>query len=117
VSDLAICPNCGCNLRRFEPIRVGGLEIEGVGGPIRWKSQAVKLTPSQRCILIALASHLGRTVAHDALINAAGCSEESLDPHNILRTMVRRIRDAFQAADPAFAALRVDWGLGYRWQE
>lgn len=107
-----VCPNCGTDLERYGVIERGDLVV--APHEVRWKGRRVTLTPSQRLIVSAIVRADGVPVAKKALAEACGCDERA-DPANIIAVQIVRVRQAFRAIDPAFAALETIWGTGLRW--
>lgn len=107
-----VCPNCGIDLQRFEPMRLGDLEIEP--HQVRWKGRPVQLTPAGRIMVTAVVRAGGVVVSSRALADAAG--SESDDQKNIVAVNMTRVRKAFRAIDPKFNLFESVWGVGIRWR-
>ena len=107
-----VCPNCGTDLERFEPVSAGDLEFSTFEA--KWKGHKVPLRPSGRLLLSAIVRAHGVPMSNSALIEALGC-DDSRDPGNIVKVQLCRVRRAFERIDPDFHAIETVWGIGYRW--
>jgi DNA-binding response OmpR family regulator len=107
-----VCPNCGYDLERFEPVHVGDLSISAC--EVRWKDHLVPLSQAERMIFTAVVRARGIPVKRLALAEVIG-SEECKDPRNLVTVLLCRIRKAFQSIDPDFSGLETVRSEGLRW--
>lgn len=91
----------------------GMLRIEEERKQVRWNDEQVSLTLTEFWILCALVRRPGHVKSHDQLMAAANV----VVTNNAIAAHVRRIREKFRETDPAFDAIRAEYGMGYRWQE
>jgi DNA-binding response OmpR family regulator len=112
MTEVCVCPHCGYNLKNISVVECGHLRIGN--GEVRWKDRPIHLTPTQLCVVSALASSSGRILPHDCLISLAGL-EDTGDPTNNLQVHIRRIRQKFMAVDETFNAIKSIWCVGLRW--
>jgi DNA-binding response OmpR family regulator len=106
------CPNCGCQLKAFEPIRYGNVRVEGLS-EIVFKGRAVALARTQHGIVEALIRARGRYLSREMLVGVLG--SEIYD--QAIRQYVKRARAAFLAIDPGFDQIESLRGFGaYRWR-
>lgn len=112
-----LCPNCGINLKRFEPETFGNVTIDESQN-IVYKGQAVKLYPSGKLLIEALIRANGRTLTRDAMGNILDYDAD-IDIHgtgNALNAHMNRARRAFQKIDKNFDQIVNDRFIGYRWR-
>jgi two-component system OmpR family response regulator len=91
--------------------RYGDIELQPDSMRVRWKGQALELTPTEFEILRAL------------LDNPDGASIEALQratrqgivEDNTINTHILHIRKKFKHLDPAFDCIRTRYGFGYGW--
>lgn len=109
--ELLCCPNCGYDLEKARPLKLGRLYIEPFGD-IYWKGEEVKLTPSEREVLYAVVA----AAKHNSHASKNMIAER-IDAENqkIVDVYICKIRDAFRTVDPAFQCLETKWGEGYSW--
>jgi two-component system OmpR family response regulator len=88
------------------------LRIDEDRKEVLWKERPVSLTLTEFWILLCLARRPGHVKNHDQLMEAANV----VVTNNAVAAHIRRIRDKFREIDPAFAAIRSEYGMGYRWQ-
>jgi two-component system OmpR family response regulator len=93
-------------------IEHGELYIDEDRKEVTWKSHPLSLTLTEFWILTSLARHPGHVKNHDQLMEAASI----IVTGNAIAAHIRRIREKFREVDPAFAAIRSEYGMGYRWQ-
>ena len=106
------CPNCGCQLKAFEPVRFGNVRVEGLS-EIVFKGRAVALARTQHGIVEALIRARGRYLSREMLVGVLG--SEIYDP--AIRQYVKRARAAFLAIEPGFDQIESLRGFGaYRWR-
>lgn len=91
----------------------GPLRVEEERKQVHWKDKPVSLTLTEFWILSALVQRPGHVKSHDQLMDAANV----VVTNNAIAAHVRRIREKFRESDPAFDAIRAEYGMGYRWQE
>jgi DNA-binding response OmpR family regulator len=105
------CPNCGCNLVRFQAFRYGNVEIDARGDVV-FEGRTVDIAPTQRAIVEALIHAQGRLLPRGTLANIipGDASDASVNQY------IMRARHAFQAIEPTFAQIECSTGYGaYRW--
>jgi len=106
------CPNCGCNLQKFEPLEYGNVRIDGLS-EILFKGRAVALARTQRRIVEALIQARGRHLTVGVL---ATILDSDIDDATI-RKYIERARSAFLAIDVSFDQIESLHGFGaYRWR-
>ncbi len=88
------------------------LRIDEDRKEVHWHGNPVSLTLTEFWILQRLARRPGHVKNHDQLMEAA-CVVVT---NNAIAAHIRRIRDKFRDVDPAFDAIRSEYGMGYRWQ-
>lgn len=110
---MMVCPNCGVDLKRFEPVEQGDLRL--LAGIIWWLGKEIDLRPSGRLLVGALVRAGGRPLGPEALSNVMGVDEDADDPKGLVRTQICLARAAFRNIDPSFDKIESVWGLGYRW--
>jgi hypothetical protein len=69
--SLSHCPNCGCQLRAFEPIRFGNVLVES-RSEIVFNGRVLALARTQHGIVDALVRARGRYLSREALVGALG---------------------------------------------
>ena len=92
----------------------GGLRLDMDVLRAYWRDSPVNLTLTQFWLVHALAARPGHVRNHDELMHAAKLRR--VEP-NTIAAHIKSIRRAFQEIDPAFACIRTERGLGYRWLE
>lgn len=106
-----VCPNCGCNLDRFEPVTFGNVAIDE-RGEIVFEGQPLALRRGQHEIVEALVRAKGRCLSRGLL---ASRLESEIEDQTIVK-YVERTRVAFRAVDPRFDQIEALRGFGaYRW--
>lgn len=90
---------------------VGELKIHPERKQVFWKNQLIDLTLTEFWLLHSLTQHPGHVKSHDQLMEAANV----VVTNNAITAHIRRIRDKFREIDPAFDAIRTEYGMGYRW--
>jgi two-component system KDP operon response regulator KdpE len=90
-----------------------GLRIDLMRGVAELRGEALKLTPIEYKLLMALAQHPGKVITHRQLL-AAVWGSEYVDETHYLRIHMGRLRAKIEAipAEPRF--LLTEPGLGYR---
>jgi DNA-binding response OmpR family regulator len=112
---ICVCPSCGLDLKKREPVTVGDLTVDPIGD-VTWKGRVVHLTVTQIDIVHALARSVGRYVSPEAIYNLVGSHAE--DERNVVAVQVSRLRSRFLKIDPDFAQIKLAphrSQLGYRW--
>lgn len=107
------CPSCGYQLREFEAIKYGNVQIDPPGR-ITFSSYDIELAPTQFIVADALIRARGRGIYRSTLANLIGpdLSEQAITVY------IRRLRDAFRKLDPSFNQIECLRGFGaYRWVE
>lgn len=101
-------------VRNVEPTQTltrGALRLDPERLQASWHEQPVALTVTEFWIVFALARHPGHVRSREQLMAAANTV---LDDATVT-SQIKRIRAKFVANDPAFAAIRTVYGMGYRW--
>ncbi|MBX9881266.1 MAG: helix-turn-helix domain-containing protein [Sphingomonas sp.] len=104
----AICPNCGFDLTRDEPMHVGGYHYDPRGG-FSVGGVAIPLTPKEIELAGALFRARGRIIPYDALIDRLDVTDRV-----VISVHVRRIRKKFNEAG-MFNPIGVAHGTGLFW--
>lgn len=108
----ALCPHCGYDLVRDEPVTLGDLFFDP-RGEVTWKDvKLAHLPPSQREILWAIVKARGRTITKAVLLDRCDSSGDM----RTVDTLICRLRDAFRAIDPDFDRIETVWREGLRWR-
>ncbi len=89
----------------------GDLRLNESAKQVFWKNTQVNLTLTEFWLLYSLADRPGQVKSHDQLMAAANV----IVTNNAITAHIRRIRDKFREVDPTFAAIRTEYGMGYRW--
>lgn len=113
-NGLAVCPDCGADLKQFAPVSIGGLDLEQ--HEVRWRGKAVCLSASQQRLVRAVARANGRAVAIWALADVLGVKEDSVSRRDVVQVQLCRVRRAFREIDPGFDSLETVIGVGVRWR-
>jgi DNA-binding response OmpR family regulator len=107
----AICPNCGCNLRRFAPFAYGNVAIDA-RGQLMFEGHPLPLPRSQHLIVEALVKAEGRGLTRSLLATIIG--SEIYD--QTVSKYIERIRSSFRRVQPDFDQISALRGFGaYRW--
>jgi hypothetical protein len=110
--SLSHCPNCGCQLRAFEPIRFGNVLVES-RSEIVFNGRVLALARTQHGIVDALVRARGRYLSREALVGALGSDVYD----QAICQYIKRARAAFLAIDPGFDQIESLRGFGaYRWR-
>lgn len=104
----AICPRCGFDLARDEPMQVGDYRYDPRGGFVV-RGKALRLAPQPLELAAALFRARGRTVDYDVLVERLGLSNRQA-----LTVVARRVRTAFNA-EQIWAPIVVVRGVGMAW--
>ena len=94
-------------------IEHGMLRMDEDRKEVLWQGRPVSLTLTEFWILACLARRPGHVKNQDQLMEAANV----VVTHNAIAAHIRRIREKFREVDPGFAAIRSEYGMGYRWQQ
>ena len=108
------CPNCGFNIVRAMPFRLGKLFIDKSDSAVWWGDKVVPLTTSKRLIVAALARAHGSPLSRACLAELEGY--EGDEPVKTASTLICQIRKAFRSIDPSFDRIETVWGQGVRWR-
>jgi two-component system OmpR family response regulator len=95
-------------------LKLGSLELDESRMQVRWRGVPVALTLTEFRILAALARRTGHVVRYEELMQAA---EQGIVTRNTVNTHILRVRRKLRGVDPAFASIRNEYALGYRWSE
>lgn len=104
----AICPHCGFDLAKDEPIAAGRFRYDPRGGMFA-DDVRLPLTPKELQLAGALFRARGRIVPYEALIDRM-----ELRDRLVISVHVRRIRAKFEKAG-LFNPVGTAWGLGLFW--
>ncbi|OJW63016.1 MAG: hypothetical protein BGO57_08805 [Sphingomonadales bacterium 63-6] len=106
-----ICPNCGCNLTRFEPFAFGNAAIDSQGR-ILFQGFPVTLPRTLHDIVEALIRAKGRGLTRSVLANIL---DGDVNDATISK-YIERARAAFRVIDPEFDQIVCLRGFGaYSW--
>jgi len=94
-------------------VRRGPLVLDGERMRVEWDGTVVLLSLTEFWIVHALARHPGHVKNRQQLMDAANVVLDD----NTITSHIKRIRRKFQSIDPAFDALQIVYGMGYRWVE
>ena len=92
--------------------RIGDLALDQDALLVSWKGQRIDLSGTEFRMLAKLVRAPGHAVSYETLMNA---TLQSLVTNNTINTHMRNIRKKFERADGAFAAIKSEYGFGYRW--
>ncbi|GEM_PF-1314074 len=107
-----ICPNCGCDLKRFEPFSYGNVAIDERQN-IVFGGIELALGPVQHEIVASLIRARGRPLTRDVLANRVDGEIDELS----VRKYIQRARAVFLEIDRSFDQIVALRGLGaYRWR-
>jgi DNA-binding response OmpR family regulator len=105
----------------LETITVGQLKITPSAIRVEWTGQRVFITTNQFRVLQLLVTRIGMGVSYADLFNTfrpvgfhVGDGIEGHRPN--VRTIIKRIRRAFETIDPSFDRIENQSGFGYRWR-
>lgn len=99
------CPSCGFNFEADKPLSVGPWIVSL--GSVTYAGEAIRLTPSERGALYAIAAGKGRPVRGEAIHSRiSDCADTT-----IARVTVSNIRRKLGDLCPIVTV----WGTGYRW--
>lgn len=117
--EFLFCPDCGSDLERQRPRRIGDLFADPRGDTI-WKGREVILTVAERIILHSLLTASDRQSRRDVdrghFISALTIAERSDGAIGSLTVQLASIRRAFRQVDPGFNMIENRSGAGYRWR-
>lgn len=106
-----VCPHCGYDLLRDEPIILNDFSMIGPDYPLCYKTKPVRgLTQAQREIVWALMKACPRVLRYDVLLERLG----SIGTRNIIAVHTSRMRAIFQEQGIPMAAVNI-WGRGWMW--
>lgn len=103
----ALCPNCGVDLARDEPITRGAIAFDP-RGEVRWHGEPVQLSPAERSVLGTLLKAGGRFIGAEVVCERIGYDGD--DQRNMVSVYVHRLRRKL-----AFEAIETQHGVGWRW--
>lgn len=107
----SLCPNCGCNLKRFEPYCFGNVAIDKTGD-IFFADRKLALHRNQHVILEAIILAKGRGLTRSLLADLLG--NEIFDQS--ITKYIERIRSSLRKIDPNFNQIETMKGFAaYRW--
>lgn len=94
-----------------ELVERGPLRLDMKRFTVSWAASGVDLTLTEFWLVHALARFPGHVKNREQLMQEA----HTVVDDSTITSHVKRIRQKFQAVDPAFAAIDTVYGLGYRW--
>ena len=106
-----ICPCCGYDLVKDEPVKIGDFNMASDFGPLQYKGKRVRLTAAQKSLCWSLMKAYPRPVRSSTLRNRIGSDADS----NVLQVLVCRIRKTLANAG-APAVVKSIAGVGYAWE-
>ena len=92
--------------------RIGELTLDQDALLASWKGQRLDLSGTEFRMLAKLVRAPGHAVSYETLMNA---TMQSLVTNNTINTHMRNIRKKFEKIDKDFAAIKSEYGYGYRW--
>ncbi|MFW6093108.1 MAG: response regulator transcription factor [Pseudomonadota bacterium] len=92
--------------------RIGELMLDQDALLASWKGHRIDLSGTEFRMLAKLVRVPGHAVSYETLMNA---TMQSLVTNNTINTHMRNIRKKFEKVDPGFAAIKSEYGYGYRW--
>lgn len=101
----------GASSKSENVLQIGPLRIEDERKQVTWNNQLLNLTLTEFWLLTALVRHPGHVKSHEQLMQSANV----VVTNNAIAAHIRRIREKFHEIDPAFDAIRAEYGMGYRW--
>jgi two-component system, OmpR family, response regulator ChvI len=104
-----------------DTLRVGGLFLNVRSARADWHEQPVPLTVTQFRIVHLLAARAGEDVSYrqiyDVVHGEGFAAGEGEDGYRVnVRSLIKRIRQAFRELDPNFDKIRNYPAFGYRWK-
>lgn len=103
----------GSGIMQGATLELGPLYIHEERKQVEWNGKPLKLTLTEFWLLYSLTKNPGHVKSHDQLMEAANV----VVTNNAIAAHIRRIREKFVELDPAFDAIRAEYGMGYRWVE
>jgi two-component system OmpR family response regulator len=92
--------------------KIGDLTLDQDALLASWKGQRIDLSGTEFRMLAKLVRMPGHAVSYETLMNA---TMQSLVTNNTINTHMRNIRKKFEKVDSDFAAIKSEYGFGYRW--
>jgi two-component system, OmpR family, response regulator len=92
--------------------RIGDLMLDQDALLASWQGHRIDLSGTEFRMLAKLVRVPGHAVSYETLMNA---TMQSLVTNNTINTHMRNIRKKFEKIDPDFAAIKSEYGYGYRW--
>jgi two-component system OmpR family response regulator len=92
--------------------RIGELTLDQDALLASWRGQRLDLSGTEFRMLAKLVRAPGHAVSYETLMNA---TMQSLVTNNTINTHMRNIRKKFEKIDKEFAAIKSEYGYGYRW--
>jgi two-component system OmpR family response regulator len=92
--------------------RIGDLTLDQDALLASWKGQRLDLSGTEFRMLAKLVRAPGHAVSYETLMHA---TMQSLVTNNTINTHMRNIRKKFEKIDKDFAAIKSEYGFGYRW--
>ena len=91
---------------------MGDLTLDQDALLVSWKGTRIDLSATEFRMLAKLVRAPGHAVSYQTLMNV---TMQSLVTNNTINTHMRNIRKKFEKVDPGFAAIKSEYGFGYRW--
>ena len=92
--------------------KIGDLTLDQDALLASWQGQRIDLSGTEFRMLAKLVRMPGHAVSYETLMNA---TMQSLVTNNTINTHMRNIRKKFEKIDADFAAIKSEYGFGYRW--
>lgn len=106
-----MCPHCGYNLQKDEPIELGDWSLHEDG--VSYRGVRLLLTASQVRILYTMAKATGSVVRHEVIYNRV-LDNDVADPRNNIAVQISKIRDMLAGMGVSLPIENVR-AVGYRW--
>ena len=115
-------PEAGPTLAGEQVTKIGELELRHGSSRAMWRTHAVSLTLSEFKVVAVIAMKGGNDVSYrdiyDAVKGKGFIAGHGLTGYRAnVRSLVKRVRQKFKDADPAFDHIENYPGFGYRWLE
>ena len=91
---------------------IGKLTIDNESLLVSWDDEQINLSGTEFRMLARLVATPGSAVSYENLKEA---TMHNVVTTNTINTHMRNIRKKFESVDPQFAAIKSEYGLGYRW--
>lgn len=112
--EMRLCPHCGYDLVNDAPILINDFSMNGPGLPLVHKGKPIKLTFAEAGVCWALMKACPAPLKTMALAERIG-SDETIDPDNIVKVIVCRIRRRLRELEIAAPILTIHGSHTYAW--